>query len=159
MKPDVGASAGGVVLVHGKPDAATRSALLTQFAEVGFLAQPFVDAVTATGEYSVFFFDGAFSHCILKSPKDGDFRVQEEHGGHIRAVDMPDAVVDAAQRVYAALPAECLYVRVDLVANATQRFDVMEVELIEPSLYLRTHPDAAQNFAHAVRGWYDRGTR
>ncbi len=156
IKPDIGASAGGIVRIDGAPDEALRQALLRQFAETGYLAQAFVDAVTATGEYSVFFFDGVFSHCILKSPKDGDFRVQEEHGGHIRAVAMPDAVASAARRVYDVLPARCLYVRVDLVANAAGRFEVMEVELIEPSLYLRTHPDAADNFARAVRNWHDR---
>ena len=59
------------------------------------LAQPFVSAVVTEGEYSLFYFDGAFSHAILKTPKERDFRVQEEHGGLIRPVEA-DALLRAA---------------------------------------------------------------
>ena len=51
------------------------------------MAQPFVESIVSTGEYSLFYFAGEYSHSILKTPKADDFRVQEEHGGVIRAIE------------------------------------------------------------------------
>ncbi|MFK8016239.1 MAG: RimK family alpha-L-glutamate ligase [Gammaproteobacteria bacterium] len=155
LKPDVGANSGGVFRLNGAPDVATRNALLERFKDCGYLAQKFVAAVTRIGEYSVFFFAGEYSHSILKTPKDGDFRVQEDYGANIRAVTPPTGLCETAGEVLAALPPDCLHVRVDLIADASGQFCLMEVELIEPSLYLRTTSDAPPNFARGLRRWYD----
>lgn len=127
-----------------------------------FMVQPFVRSVVEEGEVSLFYFGGEFSHAILKTPKRGDFRVQEEHGGLITALGERDPRFDADTRrridqrgaeVLAALEPTPLYARVDLVRTEEDDFAVMEVELIEPSLYFRTHPDAPRNFARAVDRW------
>ena len=47
--------------------------------------QPFIENIQTEGEYSLFFFNGEYSHAILKTPAAGDFRVQEEHGADISA--------------------------------------------------------------------------
>ncbi len=102
------------------------------------------------GEYSVFYFDGSYSHAIVKRPKTGDFRVQEEHGGLIAGIEPDAALRHAADRVMAALDEAPLQARVDLVHLDDGSLALMELEAIEPSLYFRTHPQAAEHFADAL---------
>ncbi len=120
------------------------------------MAQPFLPAIVEEGEYSLFYFGGELSHAVLKSPKDQDFRVQEEHGGLIRAVEPPAALHDLGRQILAKLPVQPLYARVDVVrvtVGATERFALMELELVEPALYFRTAPDSAIAFASALDAW------
>jgi hypothetical protein len=105
------------------------------------------------GEYSVFFFHGSYIHAILKTPERGDFRVQEEHGGTIRAVDAEPSLAKAAARCLAALERVPLYARVDVARAAVgDEWWLMELELIEPSLYLRMDAEAPERFARAIDG-------
>ena len=151
IKPQVGANAGDTFVMDAR---GTHDALaLDRFAARGWLAQPFVDAVCADGEYSLIFFDDAFSHAIRKTPAANDFRVQEEHGGLIRRHDPSAELLAAGQRALRAVPGRCLYARVDLVRGNDAHWQVMEIELIEPSLYLRTDEQAAARLAAAVRPW------
>jgi glutathione synthase/RimK-type ligase-like ATP-grasp enzyme len=114
-----------------------------------YMAQPFMPAIIAEGEFSLIYFNGQLSHAILKTPAGGDFRVQEEHGGLIRAVTPEESLLTAGRRSVDALPAAPLYARVDLVRGG-EEFLLMELELIEPSLYLRMHPSAPERFANAL---------
>jgi len=116
------------------------------------MIQPFLPAIVSEGEYSLFAFDGALSHAVLKPPGPGDFRVQEEHGGRIRAVSPEPALVTAGETVLAALGALAetpLYARIDFVRHRG-RFLLMELELIEPSLYFPYDPESPRRFAEAT---------
>lgn len=143
------------------------------FAEREFLVQPFVPAITDEGEYSLFYFNGEYSHAILKSPAPADFRVQEEHGGIITAIE-PDAellkaginAIDALERAFQqkgdmpdcwSIDEELLYARVDLVRFGGG-FALMELELIEPALYLRMDPKAPLRFAWAIESMLSPGS-
>ena len=119
------------------------------------MAQPFVRSVTEEGEYSLFFFGGAYSHTILKTPKTDDFRVQEEHGGIIRAVEPEPALRALAHDVTDALAPQPLQARVDLVRIEHGRFALMELELVEPSLYFRMDAAAPARFAHTFNAWME----
>lgn len=112
------------------------------------LVQPLVPEVRHKGEWSLIFLGGAFSHAMLKRPRDGDFRVQEELGGSAWPEDAPAAFVEQAGKALAAAPAPCLYARVDGVER-DGRLVVMELELIEPVLYLGADPGASDRFAGA----------
>lgn len=102
------------------------------------MAQPFPSAVTTEGEFSLFHFKGEHSHTIVKVPEAADFRVQEEHGGVPRAVEAGDALRHAGDIALNAIVAAPLYARADFVrANDGSGYWLMELELIEPSLYLR----------------------
>ncbi len=115
------------------------------------MAQPFLPAVTSEGEFSLFYFGGEHSHTILKTPMAGDFRVQEEHGGFIRAVETEPALRDAADAALRAIGEMSLYARADFVRkNDGSGFWLMELELIEPSLYFRTDSEAAARFARCL---------
>jgi glutathione synthase/RimK-type ligase-like ATP-grasp enzyme len=113
-----------------------------------WMIQPFLDSITE-GEVSLFYFNGKFSHAAKKTPKPGEFRVQEEHGGLITGFDPPKKLQDLGSSILKHVPFELLYARVDLVPNGGT-YLLMELELIEPSLYFRTHPQAARNFRQAL---------
>jgi len=157
VKPVVGANADATFRL---PPEADPTAAVAALGARPWLAQPFVRAVVDEGEASVFLFGGAVSHAILKTPAAGDFRVQEEHGGVIRSLPLAPDLVDAAARAIAAAEdaggadGPLLYARADLV-----RWDggwaVMEVELIEPSLYFAYDDAAADRFADAFVRWMD----
>jgi glutathione synthase/RimK-type ligase-like ATP-grasp enzyme len=120
------------------------------FSDRPFMVQPFVPAIVTEGEYSLFYFNGDYSHTILKTPKPADFRVQEEHGGIITAVSPGDELLKAGAGVFEMIAPVPLYARVDLVRDAGGGFLLMELELIEPALYLRMDPLAPARFAMAI---------
>lgn len=127
------------------------------FAGRPFMVQPFLQSIVGTGEYSVFYFGGKYSHTILKAPKADDFRVQEEHGGIISGVEPSEGLMAAANKAISAIGRSLLYSRVDLVLDATGQFVLMELELIEPALYLRMDDGAPARFATAIDKWMSPG--
>ena len=127
------------------------------FASKPCFVQPFMQNIIDEGEYSLMYFNGTLSHTILKTVGEGDFRVQEEHGGGVQAVDEPaQSLVSAANAVMEQLPWETLYARVDLVRSDSGSFALMELELIEPCLYFRYGNEAASAFARAIVREVDR---
>lgn len=159
LKPTVGANASDATRFEAAPTEAQVSAICERFPSPrGWMAQPFVSAVLTEGEYSVFYFGGRRSHAIRKVPRAGDFRVQEEHGGHIEPHEPDALLVEASERVLASLGrfGTPLQARVDLVRLDDGALALMELEAIEPSLYFRTHPRAPANFADALERWLTR---
>lgn len=124
------------------------------FSTTPCVIQPFLDSVINEGEYSLFYFNGEYSHTIRKVPKSGDFRVQEEHGGELITVIPDERQLSAAAKVLAALPEKSLYARVDLIRNPRAQKDdiwqLMEVELIEPSLYFNMDEASPERFVQAT---------
>lgn len=151
VKPVIGANAQGAFrLLPPFTDEATRNAT-AYYATQPCLLQPFVRSIIGEGEFSVFYFLDQFSHAIVKRPATGDFRVQEEHGGQIEAIAPGDELRTAADRALAAIPFHALlYARIDLVRLADGRLAVMEIELIEPSLYFQHDAKSPTHFADAV---------
>jgi hypothetical protein len=113
------------------------------------MMQPFERGILAEGEFSLIYFNGELSHSILKVPKPGDFRVQEEHGADIQAVRPEAALVAAGNSAIAAIGERLLYARADLVRHDSG-FRLMELELVEPAIYLRMDRGAPDRFADAV---------
>ncbi|MGJ8678805.1 ATP-grasp domain-containing protein [Paraglaciecola sp.] len=127
---------------------AQKTQLMEVFSNREFMVQPFLKSIVEEGEYSLFYFSGEYSHTILKQPKAGDFRVQEEHGGQLLTVEPDEKMLTAARHSLAALPDDVLYARIDLVKFKGE-FVVMEIELIEPSLYFNMDPASPQRFVDA----------
>lgn len=119
--------------------------------ERDMLIQPVMEAIMTEGEFSLFYFGGTLSHAILKTPAAGDFRVQEQFGGREVAVEAPADARALAKATLAAAPVAPLYARVDMVRDGTGHFRLMELEAIEPSLFLKFAGDKGQAFANAVR--------
>ncbi len=108
------------------------------------MVQPFLPEVTSEGEWSLIGFGGEYSHAVLKTPKAGDFRVQHDYGGTVSAQEPPPQAMAAAQRLFDSL--KLPYMRVDGVVHWGQ-FLLMELELIEPELFLRFAPGSEARFA------------
>ncbi len=145
LKPNVSATAEHTYrLAEFDPD------LADVFASRAFMVQPFLTSIVDEGEYSLFYFGGEYSHAILKAPKLEDFRVQEEHGGTISAFDPGEKLRQAADKAFAMVDPSPLYARVDLVRDSDDEFALMELELIEPALYLRMDEGAPRRFAEAI---------
>jgi len=166
IKPTVSANADHTYRVRPETAESLLPVLNEAFRTRNFMVQPFLRAVLTEGEFSVFYFNGKFSHAIIKTPASGDFRVQEEHGGDIReakkdATPHYDALLAYTETVMQALKqlkfGSPMYARVDVVrlsdSGKPEEFALMELELIEPSLYLRTSEGAPQRFAQAVHDW------
>jgi glutathione synthase/RimK-type ligase-like ATP-grasp enzyme len=124
------------------------------YADRTLMLQPFEPAILSEGEFSLLYFNGEFSHGILKVPKPGDFRVQEEHGSEIRSITPEPALLAAGKAAIDAIGRKLLYARADLVRHG-DGFRVMELELVEPALYLRMDPRAPDRFADAVVSLFD----
>jgi len=114
------------------------------------LVQPMMPGILTEGEYSLFFFAGKFSHAIVKRPASGDFRVQEQFGGRETACEVSEAAQALAAAALAAAPAPPVYARVDMVGDALGTLHIMELELIEPSLFLHHAADKGAAFGLAV---------
>ena len=114
------------------------------------LIQPLMPAIASEGEFSLFYFAGTFSHAILKTPQQGDFRVQEQFGGGEVSAEAPAAAMTLAKAALRAAPSPLTYARVDMVRGADGGFYLMELELIEPSLFLDHAGDGGAAFAKAV---------
>jgi len=113
------------------------------------LVQPFAAEVPRDGEYSFTFIDGALSHATIKRVAHGEFRVQTEHGGSVAPIDPPPALAEQAAHVVSVLPETPLYARVDGIERGGA-FLLMELELIEPNLFLGFREGAADEFARAL---------
>ncbi|MGZ8406826.1 MAG: ATP-grasp domain-containing protein [Caulobacteraceae bacterium] len=114
------------------------------------LIQPYMSAIETEGEVSLFYFDRAFSHAIRKVPKAEDFRVQPEWGGNITTIEAPAEARAAAEQILAVVDEPLLYARIDLTRDPAGAWVLVELELIEPDLYLGHAPDKGAMFARAV---------
>ena len=145
IKPPVSASADGAHRLgrHDPVPEASRGRAM--------MIQPFLGSVAEEGEYSIMLFGGVFSHSIVKRPKAGDYRVQPHLGGTEQPCAPPPGSVELAKAALAAAPAEATYARVDLIRDGAGELAIIELELIEPSLWLQHAPDKGASFASAVR--------
>ncbi len=149
LKPVLGASARDTFRLSPGP---LSKATLGSFNERACMLQPFLPEIVSEGEHSLFYFAGALSHVVNKRPAAGDFRVQEEHGGRLRAVAAEPTMTTVAEGVLAQLEEQPLYARVDLVKTG-EGIRLMELELVEPSLYLRLSEGAPARLAGAIDRW------
>jgi glutathione synthase/RimK-type ligase-like ATP-grasp enzyme len=145
IKPAISVGAiGALRTASDSPEAASHLADLSSSGDV--LVQPLARAVLDGGESSLIYFGGLFSHAIRKLPAAGDYRVQEHHGGRVVAHDPTDDEFAVAAATLTAAPAATAYARVDLVQVAGSAA-VMELEAIEPQLFLDRDAHAAARFA------------
>lgn len=144
IKPEVGAgSLDTRVFERGDPDATAHLAMLT--ARGAALIQPYVASVDDYGERSLIWIDGELTHAIRKTPRfAGD---DERIDGPFPIADDERAVAEAALAPYAT---RILYGRVDLARDETGQPRVMELELVEPSLFFARHPPALDRYIAAL---------
>lgn len=132
-----------------KPTVSAGAWRTQRLAGGGLMIQPFLPEVQRNGEWSLIYIAGRFSHAVLKRPRRGDFRVQSDFGGSVEAARPSPKTLRAAERALSSVPGRWLYARVDgfLIKG---RFLLSEIELIEPSLFLKWGKNAARDFARAI---------
>jgi glutathione synthase/RimK-type ligase-like ATP-grasp enzyme len=148
VKPAVSASAHGTWRTD-RARARQDQRLLDEMLERGeALVQPFAPEVARQGEWSFVFLGGGYSHAVLKRPAEGDFRVQTELGGRADALPPPPSLRGQAEAVLQRVEG-WLYARVDGI-DREGTLVVLELELIEPFLFLADDPAAPSRFAEAI---------
>jgi glutathione synthase/RimK-type ligase-like ATP-grasp enzyme len=150
IKPCVSGAARHTYRVQHSSAAAVEAIVQPLLETEAFLLQPFQQSILEQGEDSLMVFNGRFSHAVRKVAKPGDFRVQDDHGGTVHPLQPTVEQIELAERAMAACGPVPAYGRVDMVQVGRDRFAIMELELIEPELWLRFHPPAATAFAHAI---------
>ena len=144
VKPPISAGADGTYRLaadEGLPD---------ELRDKRVIIQPMIDSVTTKGEYSLLLFDGKLSHSVIKRPKSGDFRVQPHLGGITQACAPPPGGEALAHAALAAAPAHATYARIDMVEGDEGELMIMEMELVEPALFLKEAPHGSDAFASAI---------
>jgi glutathione synthase/RimK-type ligase-like ATP-grasp enzyme len=145
IKPPVSASAMGAHRIGRHDDLPAESRGRPM------IVQPLIEEIARTGEFSLMLFNGEYSHAVVKRPRSGDFRVQEYHGGETRPCDKPPAgAIELAQAALAAAPAPATYARVDIVPDDEGTLRIMELELIEPALFLSHSSDSGAAFSRSI---------
>ena len=153
LKPVISASAYQTRRISSATMEQDQAFLDEMLPQRDYMLQYFIPEIQTSGEWSfIFFNDGEqirFSHALRKLPQVGDYRVQEEYGGQTTYAQPSAHLMSQARHVLAAIPHDWLYVRVDAV-ELDGVLTLMELELIEPKLYLSEHPPAYQYFATSI---------
>ena len=148
VKPMTGASGYSVELVAPERVDEAVSRLAAEAHASGVLVQEFLPEI-ADGELSLIYFDGIFSHAVRKRPPQGEFRVNSRFGATRSAETPPREVAEQGAAALRALPELPLYARVDGVVRDGALI-VIEVEVLEPALFLEFEPSSADRFAEAT---------
>jgi glutathione synthase/RimK-type ligase-like ATP-grasp enzyme len=149
VKPAVSAGARGTVRLFHEEAEELQDHLDALLARGAVMVQPYLERIEEDGEISVLWIDGAVTHAVRKRPQSGDFRVQARFGGQEERIEVDDALTAAADAALAHAEG-CRYARVDLVPDGDGGRLLIELELVEPSLFLRHAPEAAERLADAI---------
>jgi glutathione synthase/RimK-type ligase-like ATP-grasp enzyme len=146
VKPAISATAFKTMIVSRED--LTKESFLAELFPGDWMLQPFLEEIKQ-GEVSLHFFGKKFSHGIIKLPRPGDFRVQEEHGGSIQEFTPDQGLLDFSDHLLAQVPFDLLLARVDVVKWKNE-YVLMELELIEPALSFRTSSQSVRSFKAAL---------
>lgn len=145
IKPAISAGSFGTIRVAQEDLARGQAHLDAMLPARDMLVQPYFRSVATHGERAVIWIDGAFTHEIRKHTR---FSGEAEQTS--TALPVGAAELAVAEQVMAAAPRPLLYARVDLVRDEAGRPHLMELELIEPSLFFSGAPAAAARLAAAI---------
>jgi hypothetical protein len=109
------------------------------------MIQRWMPSVETYGERSLVWIDGLVTHAIRKSPRVAG-GVEQVSG----AIAIADDERAFAERALAPFAAELLYARVDMVRDTEGTLRILELELIEPSLFFQQSPPALARFVEAI---------
>ena len=145
VKPPVSASAFGAHRLGPGDDLPWESR------KKPLIIQPLIEEIGRTGEFSLMLFGGEYSHSVVKRPRAGDFRVQPYHGGEtLPCAHPPDGAIELAKAALAVAPAPATYARVDIIPDDEGTLRIMELELIEPALFLDHAADDGMAFTRSI---------
>lgn len=147
VKPQVGAGSIGTIRLRRDM---WREDDLADGPEGAAMIQPFLRSIETEGERSLFWFGGEFSHAVRKVPNAGTWLANQQDQTHFIAEAPPQSALAAAEAARGLAPKDLLYVRIDLVLGNDGTWRVIEIEAIEPYLFLDFAPEGADRFAGAI---------
>ena len=149
LKPAISANAQNTYVLSDSNQIRNNNSITESFKGKQFLLQKYINEIENEGEWSNIFFSNGYCYSILKVPQKGDYRVQYNYGGKYYQLQAPEIVFESAKKIAEFYLDKCLYVRVDGV-ESEGKFYVMEVEMIEPDLYMNIVPEAKEPFVDAI---------
>lgn len=150
LKPTVSAGAYQTYRFKRTEASAHQKSLREILERSDAMVQTFIPEVLTEGEWSFLFFGGEYSHAILKTPKQGDFRVQATFGASTTPKNPELEWIELARSVVQKSPGPLLYARVDMIRHRGKLL-LGELELAEPCLFLSYDPEAPSRFAEAIK--------
>jgi len=151
LKPCVSGAARHTYRLNASNLQSHESILSTLIKNEAMMLQPFQHNIVSQGEISMMVFNGVFTHAILKKAKLGDFRVQDDFGGSVHDYTPTREEIIFSENAVKACPELPIYARVDIFTDNQGNIALSELELIEPELWFRHHPEAANVLARAIK--------
>lgn len=124
--------------------------------EEAMMLQPFQQNIVDRGEISIMVMNGKYTHAILKVAKEGDFRVQDDFGGSVYDYTPSPEEIKYAENAVKSCIEMPIYARVDVFLDNQNKLALAELELIEPELWFRNHPEAALELAKGIKNSMNR---
>jgi len=151
IKPRVGCGSTDVVVINGLQDAIQRQEESKGlFTGINFIVQEYIEEIVTAGEWSLCYFGGKFSHAIMAKTNSENILYRGQPFKH-ESRHPPSNILKAGAKIMKYLAEkEPLYCRVDLVERAYHDVQIIELELIEPNLFLSSNPEAHGIFAQEI---------
>jgi len=149
LKPAISGGAWNTYRIDPDSASSHESIFSELISEEDMLFQEFLNDIETFGEISLMFMGGNYTHAVRKIAKPGDFRVQDDHGGRVEVYDASPPEIEFGISALAASPFSPIYARVDIVRDNSGKLSLCELELIEPELWFRNNPSAADELAKA----------
>ncbi len=157
IKPVISASAFNTVKTTVSQLLAKPTIISENLDHSDLVIQPFIKEIQTIGEWSVIYFNGKFSHSVLKKPKVGDYRTQPELGGSALIERCSDDIIKTGRDIISYISNKfeipILYARIDGI-ELNGKFILMEIELIEPFLYFGIDDKATSRLVDALTEIY-----
>jgi len=150
LKPCISGGARHTYKIHPNQIDQHESIFQELIVKEAMMLQPFQHNIVSKGELSLMVMNGNYTHGILKIAKEGDFRVQDDYGGSIYDYQASPEEIAYAENAVKSCPEMPIYARVDVFLDNQNRLALAELELIEPELWFRNHPDAADELAKGI---------
>ena len=151
IKPCISAGAYHTYRIDKKDITDNESLFKKLIAEHSIMLQPFQHNIVSKGEMSLMVMNGKYTHGILKIAKEGDFRVQDDYGGSVHDYAASPEEIAYAENAVKSCPEMPIYARVDVFLDNNNKLALAELELIEPELWFRNHPEAADELAKGIQ--------
>jgi hypothetical protein len=154
LKPQIGAMARHTLRFDADEEGflAARKHVNSLIRHEGLMFQPYLESVETFGEVSAIFLGGAFSHGVRKIPVEGDYRVQDDHGASDEPFEFEADFLTHLADLVDRFQHDLVYARFDFLRDGEGHYLLTELELVEPSLFFRHDPTAAERLAEVVVG-------
>ena len=150
LKPAIGGAARETFLISKNNYQKHEKDLKRLCKKESMLLQEFQYRIQIQGEISLVMIGGKYTHAVLKKAKTGDFRVQDDFGGSVEDYNPTRKEIEFAEFAIRSSPSLPLYGRVDIFYDNDNQLALGELELIEPELWFRKHPTAADILAEEI---------